>query len=494
MFKKRLLLCIVFITCQLAAKANFNFNSNCVEAYKAILSLKINEAKLLVQKEKQQNPQNGMAVLLDNYIDYFSLLASENKTDYERLKDNKAARILALAQNDNNSPYYLYAQAQVYLQWAFLKAKFADYSSSAFDAKKAASLLNENTEKYPDFLPNKISLALVNIIFGSIPANLKWVTNFLGMEGNAQAGIKQLEQLKAELPKTKYSYYNDEVIFFISTAAINVTHNFNDYSKLSAYLLTMETGSLLKVYLQAYMASKTAHNDDVLTCLQALPPLNQYIALPALYYMLANAQLNRMDNDDAPVYFNKYLAEYKGTSFIKDAYLKLAYFYLLHDDADKYQYYLNMVRTKGYAFDGKDKLALKEANGAGPDIALLKARFYFDGGYYNKALTQLINKTINSFKLPRDKTEFYYRLGRIYDKLNNPTEALLNYQQAINTGKNTSYYYAANAAMLTGNIYEALHDDKKAAYFYNQALGMPSHDYQTDIDNDAKAGLKRIGR
>ncbi|HEX4374471.1 MAG TPA: hypothetical protein VHZ50_14315, partial [Puia sp.] len=228
----------------------------------------MNEARLLIQKEKQQNPQNGVTILLDNYIDYFSLLASENKNEYNRLSDAKSARLSALEENDKNSPYYLYSQAQVYLQWSFLKAKFGDYKSSAFDAKKAANLLKENTKKYPDFLPDKISLALVNVIFGSIPENLKWITNFLGMSGNMQAGVRQLEEIRAELPKTRYSYYDDEVIFFISTIDISVARNINGYNKLILYVAGMDNNSLLKSYLQGYIASKTAHNDDAINYLE----------------------------------------------------------------------------------------------------------------------------------------------------------------------------------------------------------------------------------
>jgi tetratricopeptide (TPR) repeat protein len=172
----------------------------------------------------------------------------------------------------------------------------------------------------------------------------------------------------------------------------------------------------------------------------------------------------------------------------------LAYHYLLQNDLEKYEYYLKLVRSKGYAIDGKDKIALREANEAKPDIDLLKARFYFDGGYYNKAMAQLANKDVSSFKLIRDKVEYYYRLGRINDKVNKNNEAVLNYQKAIAIGKETSYYYAANAALLIGNIYEEIKENKKAANYYQQAVDMKNHDYQTDIDNDAKAGLKRIGQ
>ena len=493
MIKKYLFIFSFFLLSGLTAKANFVYDVNCVNAYKAILSFKMTEARQLIQKEKQVNPQNGITILLENYIDYFSLLASESKSDYTRLKENRSKRISALEDNDKNSPYYLFSQAEVYLQWSFLKAKFGDFMASGSDAKSASSLLKDNNNKYPDFLPNQKSLALVNIIFGAIPASFKWITGFLGMKGNVQSGIKQLEDLKIQLPKSNYSFYDDEVIWFLCITDLNVLHSKNSYNKLMGYLEGMDNNSMLKTYLQGYVASKSGRNDETIKYLETAPKSTQYLTVPAIDYMLGVALLNRMDGD-APQALNRFVNEYKGTSFIKDAYLKMAYYYLLKNETEQYTAYLKLVRTKGYAIDGKDKIALREANDPRQDIELLKARFYFDGGYYNKAMVQLSNKDVNSLKLTRDKIQYYYYIARINDKINKNYEAVLNYQKAIALGKETSYYYAANAALLIGNIYEGIKEYKKAAIYYNQAIDMKSHDYQTDIDNDAKAGLKRVGQ
>jgi len=492
MARKFLLPCLFFLCWQLTAKADFNYDTNCVNAYKAILSLKMNEARALLQNEKQQDPQNGIVTLLENYIDYFTLMASESKADYERLKDNRSMRVSALEDNDSNSPFYLYAQAQVYLQWSFLKAKFGDFVSSAFDAKKAKGLLSDNEEKHPGFTPDQISLALVNVIFGSIPASFQGVTRFMGMSGNALAGVTKLEELHNELPKSKFSFYNAEVIFFICTADINALHNLNDYQRLTTYLSEMDSASLLRAYLQGYVAAKTAHNDDVIAFLEAAPKSADYIKVPSIDYMLGCARLNRQDNTPPAPLFD-YVKEFKGINYIKDAYLKLAYYYLLQNDEAKFNYYINEVKTRGNATDEKDQQALWEANDAKPDLDLLKARFYFDGGYYSKALSQLAGKDANSFKLLRDKIQFYYYLGRIYDKTDKTTDAIVNYQRAMNIGKETKYYFAANAAFFIGRIYEEKKDRARAADFYDQALSMKDHQYQTDIDNDAKAGLKRVG-
>jgi tetratricopeptide (TPR) repeat protein len=258
-------------------------------------------------------------------------------------------------------------------------------------------------------------------------------------------------------------------------------------------LLELDDRSLLKSYLKGNVAAKTGHNDEAIAFFEAGPKSGEYLKIPSLDYLLGCAKLSRMDKD-SPAAFENYVKEFRGTNFIKDAYLKLAYYYLLQNDQGKYDYYIKLVKTKGYNTDGKDQEALFEANDVKPDIDLLKARLYFDGGYYAKALAELAGKDENSFKLLRDKIEFWYRLGRIYDKTGKFNDAIANYQKAINLGKETKYYFAANSALNIGLIFEQKRDFKRAGDYYNQALGMHDHQYQNDVDNDAKAGLKRIGQ
>jgi tetratricopeptide (TPR) repeat protein len=254
----------------------------------------------------------------------------------------------------------------------------------------------------------------------------------------------------------------------------------------------MDDSSLLKTYLQGYVSARSAQNDRAIDYLLNRPKGNDYINFPVLNYHLGNAKLNRMDND-ANVYLINYLKEYKGINYIKDGYLKLAYYFYLRGDNAKYNTFLKMVKTQGALYDEKDKQALKEASDNPPDMDLLKARLYFDGGYYPKAMAQLAGKDVGDFKLKRDQIEFFYRLGRIYDESGRDMEAVVHYQKAINAGKLTSYYYAANAALSIGNIYEKRSDKAKASSFYKQAIAMKDHEYENSIETKAKDGMRRMG-
>lgn len=475
------------------ANANYVFDSRCLDAYNAIFDFRLNDARAIIQQEKKLSPDNGITILLDNYIDYITLLTSDNKHDYDILKDRKSDRVDQLENLEDDSPYYLFAQAEVYLQWGMVKGKFGDYTSSAYDMKKARSLLRENAKKYPDFLPNQKSLGIIDVVFGALPSNLKTLAKFLGMDGNSPNGVATLERLRSQIGNSKYSFYNDEVIFYLCYSDIDVLHNHNNYDKLLGYIGGLNNKGFLKNYLKGYVAAKTGHDDEAISNFLAIPHSNQYLTLPMVDYLLGCAKLCRMDSD-AYRYLLKYIDEYKGMNFIKDAYLKVAYFYLLRNDEDKYNYYLKLVRSRGYTNDEKDKQALKEANDARPDNDLLKARLYFDGGYYDKTLAQLHDKKETDFSNLRDKLLLSYYRGRANEKLSKYNPAISDYQHVIDIGKNSTYYYAANAALSIGNIYEFIKDYNLAAAYYHLAMNMKNHEYQSSIENEAKISLDRIHR
>jgi hypothetical protein len=493
MLKKITLLFSILLFFSISSKANFEYNANCIKAYEAIFDLRLSDAENILKVEKQQHPNNGIVVLLENYIDFFKILISENMSDYNKLKDLKGVRLNKIAGNDASSPYYLYAQAEINLQWGMLKGRFQDYVSSALDIKKADNLLRQNEQKFSNFLPAKKSLALVEVIMGSVPSNLKGMLQTFGFKGDANKGVAMLQNLSVNISKTPYQFYRDEITFLLCYIETDLRPDLSNYQKTMNLLNNFNDGSLLKTYLQGYVSYRNGKNDTAIHYLSTVKNLKgNYVNFPKVNYVLGSAKLNRNDAD-AYVYLIKYLKEYDGINFVKDAYLKLAYFYLLRGDNEKYQSFLRLVKSQGNLIDEKDKQALLEANDSPANIDLLKARYSFDGGYFSKALSFIDDKSAASFNLLRDKIEIHYRLGRIYGELNKTNEAVINYQKAISLGSKSNYYFAANAALFAGYIYEKKNDKLKAANFFRIAVNMKNHQYENSIENKAKDGLKRIG-
>ncbi|QQL49316.1 tetratricopeptide repeat protein [Mucilaginibacter ginkgonis] len=490
---KKLLALLLFLASTTTAFANFDFNANCQQAYTNILSLKLKRARVLIDQEKAARPNNAITVLLDNYYDYFWLLTSESKADFDRLKDNKSKRLNLLEDEDDHSPYYNFSLAQVNLQWALIHSRFGENTTAGFEINRAWKLLNANNKKFPGFLPDDIPRGLVNVLLGALPDGaLKSALSFFGVKGNINTGLNSLQQLASKLPHTSYAMYYDELVFYLTYVQSYVLNDPAAYIKMHQYIAQMDSGSLLKTYVRAFVSLRTGHSSEAIKCLNERPDGGEYQPYPYLTYLEAVAKMNRLDNN-ADDYFRRFLAENKGVSYVKDTYLHLAWDAALHGDNKGYQSYIQQVKAKGYSFNDKDKQALTEAANPTPNADLLRARLLFDGGYYDKALDILDGKNPESYPSAGEKADYYYRLGRVYEAMGKNANALQNYQQAINTGKGTPYYYGPMSAVKMGNIYEEQKNKPEATHYYNMAIAFKNHQFENSVEQKAKEGLKRLG-
>ena len=490
---KKALLSIALLCACIPAFANFDFNANCQQAYTNILALKLKKARLLIDQEKAAHPANSIAVLLDNYYDYFWLLTTDSKADFDRLKQNKGKRLNLLEAEDENSPYYNFSLAQVNLQWALIHSRFGENTAAGFEINKASKLLQANNKKYPNFLPDDIPLGVVNVLLGALPdGTLKSALSFFGVKGSIVTGMNGLQQLAVKLPRSGYSFYEDELVFYLTYIQSYVTADSKAYEKMQQYTADMDNGSLLKTYIKSFVAMRTGRSTEAVEYLEHRPTGSDYQPYPYLTYLIAVSKMNRLDKN-ADDYFRDFLSETKGVSYVKDAYLHLAWASLLNGDQRAYQNYIQQVKTKGYLFNDKDRQAVTEAGNPIPNTDLLKARLLFDGGFYERALKLLADKNPAGFTTIAERAEYHYRLGRIYDAMEKYDDALHNYQLTIAEGKGTPYYYAPTAAVKMGNIYELQHNRAEATHYYNMAIAFKNHQYESSIEQKAREGLKRLG-
>jgi len=482
----------VFIFFPSVVKANFDFNANCLKAYQYIFELKLNAARQLITNEKRIHPKNAIVPLLENYVDYFHLITTESKADFDRLKEKKSERIDQIEDEDDNSPYYLYAQAEINLQWALIRGRYGEFFAAAREIKKANSQLLENSKKYPGFHLNGKGLGMINIFLGNLPDGvLKSALSTFGIRGNVQTGIMMLDKLAQNLPKSSYEPFYEEVVFYYAFVLSDLVHAPDAYAKTMRYTARISDQSLLKAYLQAYVCARNGHTDEAITILGDRPTGDAYQPFAYLELLTGIAKLNKLDYT-ASANFKRFLLLNKGDNHIKDANLHLGWVALLNGDTGLYNASVVKVKQLGYTYSEKDKQALNEANALRPDTELLKARLLFDGGYYQKALKELSDVNTDRFKNDRDRVEYQYRLGRIYDELGRDDEALQYYQRTINSGKALKYYYAATAAVNMGKIYLKKKNSAKAKAYFNLAINMKNHEYENSIEAQAKDGLRRL--
>lgn len=490
---------VLLFAAQLRAQT-FNFNENCRNAYTHIIALRLQEGAKLLAAEERTNPDNLIAIYLENYIDFLQVYTNDTRSLYEQLKKNKEVRLTLLAAGDMASPYYLFSQAEVSIQWAALSIKFGEYLNAIFEIRKAYKLLEENERKFPDFKANKKTLGVLYALLGSVPDKYKWGVNLLGMEGNVEKGITYLRELCEYVPppdKQEVSHtfmYREETI---TIYAFLLFHLQNDAETAWQALHTAgfpQKNNLMNVYTCAHIGIYGKHNDEALKILANRPSGSAFPVFPHLEYLTGLAKLNKLESD-ADSYFKKYIAAYKGENHIKSAFQKIAWCYWLKGDTVNYFHFLSKIKSNGGAVLDADKQALREAESKKmPNTYLLRARLLFDGGYYQQAVTEMNKISETHFISDEDKTEYFYRTARIYDEWGKTDSALLLYSRAIEKGKNLPRYFAASSAFETGSIFEKRGDINKASEYYHLCLSFQEHEYKNGLDQKAKAGLNRINR
>ncbi len=498
MKKNSLVIFFVFSLC-LPSFASFDFNANCKSAYEKIVSLRFDEGLALLKTEKTTNPENVIPYYVENYVDFLKLFISEDATLFNTLEPNKDLRIAKIKESDEDSPYYNYCLAEINLQWAFSRIKFKEYFTAVSEINKAYKLLEENEKKFPDFVPNHKGLGLLHAIIGTIPDDFKWTTTLIGVTGTIKQGVSELASvLSSSMKNSEYRYLKTESIFMLTFIQLNFQSNKVQAIKLGKYLEDTSYVSLTKCnpllcYAAASIAIRTGANDKAIEILLSRPKTSEYYPFYYLDYLTGVAKLNRLDFD-CYKYLTSFLTNFKGQNYIKAAWQKLAWYYLINKNTQKYTEKMGYAVTFGNAMVDEDNQALLEAKSKTiPNTRLLIARLLFDGGYYQQALDSLTRLKPDVFCVTtKDYLEYTYRLGRIYDDLGNSTQAILFYQMTISNGSEFTYYYAANSSLQLGLIYENLKDTVKAKYYYGLCSTMKNTEYKNSISQKAKAGLNRL--
>ncbi len=489
----KFLLCAILLLLQYPLFAdNFDFNPNVAKAYRAALSLRLDEAKTLTNTEHRANRNNLAADFIDNYVDFFRIFVGENKADFDRLAANKDYRLERIESlGDPASPYFLYTQAQIRLQWAIARIKFEEYVSAALDIKKAAALLEKNQKKFPDFMPNKASLGVLHAALGTIPDNYKWAADLAGMSGSVEQGRREVEEVVRYAKKNDF-LFEDEVLVMYSFLLLHVGNQQEEAWKSIKSAKLNTTQNPLACFVQANVALNTGHTDDAIKILEKRPKSADFLPFHYLDYMLGFAKLCKGDAD-AKVFLASYVSNFKGITYIKDCYEKLAWESLLNGNTNEYRTYMLLCRKQGKAVAEADKKAQRDAEtGIMPNIILLRARLYFDGGFYTKAKTYLEQFPSKTFVTPSDKLEYHYRLGRICDKSGDLLTAIQYFKTTVQDGRTLPYYYACNAALQLGLVFEKQKNYIESRSNYNLCLSLSPKEYKESLHQKAKAGLSRI--
>jgi len=352
-------------------------------------------------------------------------------------------------------------------------------------------LIKDNRKKFPAFVPNNMVYGPMQVAAGTIPDGYKWLAGLFGIKGSINNGMALMQNVinsndvYAKLFFNEASFYYCYILFYIQNQPQQV------FRYISQKNLDLVNNHLL-AYMAANLAINNRMNEYARNVIQNKSDSPEYIQTPVWNFEMGYIQLRHLELDDATKNFEYFISHFKGKFYVKDACEKLSWCYYLQGNTAAANNARQLVLKKGNAETDADKQANKDAKTSRwPNPLLLKARVLNDGGYNSQALALLENKTGKDFTTPEEQLEFTYRLGRIYDDMENDEAAIKNYLFAISIGANRTEYYASRAALQIGMIYEKQGNKALAIEYYKKCLAMDDHDYKDSIDQKAKAGIAR---
>jgi len=496
MFKK-IVFSFLFLTFSLPLFSQFDYSDDCKKAYSLIVDLRFDSAKKYIEKVNTDHPENLIPLVLENYIDFLSIVLEEDKELFEKLRYQKKNRVNKWEEGPKDSPYYRMGIAQMNMQWAFVRVLFGEYLTAAFEINQAYHLLEENKEFYPDFLPNAMGLGVLHAMIGLVPDQYQWAINFLGLYGSVDQGLGELEAL-LDSDNPEFQHFKPEALFLYTFLKLNLQSGEERYGELKLRYQQKEMDlvsrhSPLLNFSRAVLLMKE-DNDSVISFLENRPVLGDALTFYYPEFMLGQAKLYRLDAD-AYQLFDNYLKNYPGNNFKRSAAQKKAWSAFVQGDTLVYkQSMLKILYFPSTQLDGDDA-ALKEAkkvsDGYLPNLYLLKSRILFDGRYLKEALAVFHNLDLSKFN-KKEKIELSYRKARIYHHLDSLDQALTFYQIALKEGEKFNSYFAANSCLKMGEIYEQKGINEKAKFYFEKCLDLDFEEYRRSIRAKAKAGLQHV--
>lgn len=494
LFSPHLSLSLLLSLLPLSSPAQSYIHNDLIEqAHRAILSLQFERADSLLQAEQRAHPDNLLPLYFKNYMDCLSLFIFEDEARYQQIKGRKYQRLRQLMKGAEDSPWHLFLQAEVRLHWAVARLKFGDYLEAFNEVSRAEALLSQNERRFPDFSPNRRSLALLRIVVGTIPPSFRWGAQLLGgLEGDMPGGLDDLRRLLKDTTSAPLPFREETLLMYLQCLHSLAERPEEAWGLAHSEGLEAQAGPL-HAYLLASLARRTGRPGEVLTILEQRPGQHSQHPLPQLDLLHGEALLHRLE-PGADSLLLAFLLQFKGTHYVKYTYLKLAWSQLLQGRPGAYHHYRKRCLAAGAATSDDDRHAQALATSEVlPNLPLLRARLLFDGGYYEQAWLELeeINPDILSAD---DRLQYHYRRARILHRQGEEKAAIKAYRKVIEEGKKSPWHYACNSALQLGLIYEKSGQTYEARTFFEQCLEMKPEHYRRSIHQKALAGVARVKR
>jgi hypothetical protein len=324
-----------------------------------------------------------------------------------------------------------------------------------------------------------------------MPAILKWLISLLGLKGDSEKGLKQINtylSMVQDYPGLK----SEVLVYKVFTMKMKKDEE-GAYNMLQKELKNEIPPTLLK-YLQANVTYLTSRNEEALSILNSFPENYSEVPFYHVDYLKGKSKMNKLDSD-ANEYMIRFLEGSKFKNYKREMHNTLSYYYYLYGDLEKYNYYKDQIQYCAKATSDRDREANVEAERPyQPHPELLKARFLLKGGYISQGEVILNGISVSTLSLSAYRAEYYLLRARVLQLQNSYEAAIRYFDLTINFGRELEEHYATEAALQAGVIaYKNGKMDVARNYWEMTFVINKTKDiYIENIHKKAKHNLKKL--
>ncbi len=458
------------------------FETEAKQAYNELFRLQLPNASKLIKKNSPIS--DPVWAYLQHLHLTLNVLITENENLTDQLYDQHKDLLKIVSNYPTDNPWRGFFENEMKIQLAFVKLKRGESFSGGNLLRSSYSGLKKNQKVFPDFWPHYKSFGILQILLSTVPEQFQWILKLLGMDASAKEGLLNLKEkaVNSEL-------FRDESETMYSLIQVFLLEEFTLGEKILVQKYTADKQNILLGYL---LSTSYLRNNESAKAEQILKEIKPPFKFTFLHYQRANIELQKANYSQSEALFLKFLNEREGDNYLKDSWYKLYLGSYLSGDVQKANVYLARAKSQGTTYVEPDKNAEREIESEGVNKILMKSRLATDGGFYDIALQTLASSNPSDFPTKKDQTEKQYRLARIYDLKGENEKALDLYKVVIANSGDEPWYFAPNAALMSGNIFRMKKQFEAAKAMYEKALSYKSHAYKNSIDTKAKAGLSSI--
>jgi tetratricopeptide (TPR) repeat protein len=464
----------------------WQFSPEMQKAYQLVLNLQPELALAQLNKitENSEELHKLYVLSLNETID---ILVTEDPKRFEQFEKNFKQRQNYLDKL-GSSPEILFLQAELNLQRGFNLLNMSQEFNAVFAIRRAYNLVQECLKKYPDFIPIKKTSGVIQVMVGSVPDKYAWFMGLLGMKGQVTAGQKLLSELR----NSKSSLNLEATILFFTVKGF-INQHFAEAAQGMKDCLKEQPDNRLVLFIAINMMMKDSQAENALALFNVLDKESSGLQMYYIDYLRGEALLQKGEYNKAILSFQKFQKGYRSISFTKDSYYKISLCYWLLNDEPKARLNFEKAKLTGKELAEPDKYAARQLEDpAFPNIKILKARLFTDGGYYAEAAEALQSISLSELKNLKEQTEYYYRKARLAHKTKDIASAKSLYLQTIGMAKGNPWYFGANSALQLGYLAQEQKDFVLAKKYFEMALAYQKHEYKNSIDTKAKAALDQL--